>query len=214
MSAYIKTRNGKIVKQNVDLVTRHLGIIASRVIYWYRILPNSAKLSYDVEDMISDVVLHVIKRAHLHNIARGKESTFVWHTADNRCKSIISHYKTKQFSACATVELTPELYRQIVGCEANQDKEICEPTIEPIPNPDSEQDQFYLSLNAVERVIELASDQLLNLIEQIFTGTVDPQILRNSKTHTNDTFEELKTISKEQSVTLYDFLRVYHYVRC
>lgn len=214
MSSYIKTKSGKIVPQNAHIAARHLGIIAQRSLYWYRILPPYVKNSYDVEDMISDVVLHVISRAHHHNSDRGKESTFVWHTADNKCKSIIMHWRTKQYSACGTVELTPDIIRKLVGWEADQDRKIDYDRINPILDESSEHDLFCNSLNVVERVIERASDQLLNLIESIFTGTVDPQIIRASKTHTNDIFEELKTVAKSQSATLEDFLRVYRYVRC
>jgi hypothetical protein len=213
MASYIKNRSGKIVPQNSMLVTRHLGIIASRVLYWYRALPLHVKNAYDVEDMIGDVVLHVVKRSHHHNITRGKESTFVWHTADNKCKSIIQHWRTKQYSACETVELTPDLFRKVTGYESNQDQEVeYSEYVAPIPNPDSE--QFCHSLNAVERVIERSSDQLLNLIDSIFAGTVDPQSIKPSKTHTNDIFEELKAVAGSQSATLDDFLRVYKYVRC
>lgn len=196
MATYIRSKSGKIVPQRADLAQRHLGIIAQRAIFWHRTLPDSVKIYYDVEDMIGEVVLHVIKRSHLHNIARGKESTFVWHTADNRCMSILMHYKTKQFTACGTVELTPELMKST-----------------SIPNTQSDI-EFSNSLNAVERVIEFASDRLLTLIEQIFTGTVELQNFRSSSTYTNDTFEEFKKIAASQSATLEDFLRVYKYVQC
>lgn len=197
MSAYIKIKTGQVVKQKSHLAQKHLGIIAQRSIYWHRNLPSHVKNSYDVEDMISDVVIHVIKRAHRHNITRGKESTFVWHTADNYCMSILTHYKTKQYTACGTVELTPELMRS-----------------KAISHLASDEDRFCHALNAVERVIEFASDQLLNLIEQIFTGTIDLQNFRSSSTHTNDLFEELKKIAKSQSATIDDFLYVYRYVSC
>lgn len=197
MSAYTRSRSGKIVPQRPELAVRHLGIIAQRCLFWYKSLPNHVKISYDVEDMIGDVVLHVIKRAHFHDVARGKESTFVWHTADNCCMSILQHHSTKQYSVCQTLELTNDVMRTVHG----------------FPNPDTDQD-FCISLNAVERVIEKASDALLNLIDQIFAGTVDPQRFRTSNTHVDDTLEEFKKVAASQSATLDDFIRVYKYVRC
>ena len=88
------------------LECQHLGIIVKRCMHWYRRLPKRVQAFYDVEDMIGDVVLHVITYAaprYKRDMAAG--STYVWHVTDNKCKMILTHYARIKYTEFAEESL-------------------------------------------------------------------------------------------------------------
>ncbi len=130
------------------IANRHLGIIARHCSRYWKILPAETRSYYDIEDMIGDVVLHVIKRAHHYDADKAKESTWVWHVAENRCRSIVGHYQTKQYTACQTVELTTEV-DDVTHYSTRRENE---------------------AKNAVERMIEFGSAEVRDFLDRIFNS--------------------------------------------
>lgn len=180
------------------MAVRHLGIITQRVVKWHKFLPQSTRNHYDIEDMVSDVVMHVLAHSPKHTVARGRESTFVWWVADNKCKSILKLWQ-KQMRAgapvrveedgvvymrgsCMTVELSDVMARKL----------IC---IDDGP-------EFVRALNAVELVIEYSSDAVLELLECLLSGTLNKRDVPVELIH------ELRATTTKHGATLDDFMHV------
>lgn len=130
-----------------ELASRHFRIIAKRCHYWHHYLSPSTRNFYDVDDMIAEVVMHVVSRSHRHNSSRGRESTMVWHVADNKCKTIIGRYLYPK-RAGESVELTPAVMLRLV----------------------SHDPPYLLAREAVERVIQTGSDGVREIVDHIFRG--------------------------------------------
>ena len=141
-----KTKKTREAESN--LVNRHLGIIAKHCGRFWRLLPAETRAFYDVEDMISDVVIHVLRRSQQYDASIAKESTWVWHIAENRCKSIVGHYQTKQYTACKTVELTTEV-KDSIHYSTRRESE---------------------AKSAVERMIQYGSDEVRDFLDRLFNS--------------------------------------------
>ncbi len=102
---------------------------------------------YDIEDMVSDVVLHVVQKSDKYDQSKARESTWVWHVAENKCKSILGHHSSKQYTAMKTVDLTVDVR------DTNQS--------------DYRRDQ---AKNAVERLIEFGSDEVRDFLDRLFNS--------------------------------------------
>lgn len=136
-----------------DIVTSNLGIIAGRAIKYWPLLPMSVKAYYDVEDMISDCALQVVRASKHFDPTRSKTSTFVWWVANNQCLSTVARYRTAKFSA----EVLP----------------IDEFLFSHFSRPDSNI-TLKESLSNVERLLEAAVDStsdLADFLEVLFSGT-------------------------------------------
>lgn len=144
-----KTKTDSKKDSNINLdVTSHLGICAKVCKKYYFILPADVRSYYDLDDMISDVVLHVFKKSALYDASKSKESTWVWHVADNKCKSILGHHTTKQYTAMKTVELTPEMSKRLHVSPRREEE----------------------AKNAVERLIQYGSDEVRDFLDKIFNS--------------------------------------------
>ncbi len=143
-----KTKARKSLTPQADLAQRHLGIAAKLCLKYYRYLPNDVKSYYDLDDMIADVVLHVFKKSSQYNSSKSKESTWVWHVVDNKCKSILGHFQTKQYTAMQTVELPADISEKLqVGTRRESEAK-----------------------NAVERMIQYGSDEVRDFLDRIFNA--------------------------------------------
>ena len=129
-------------------------------------------------------MLRVVRFAHKFNPARAKDSTFVWHLADNCCRGLLSHYQTQQYSACETLSIEPEMEERL-----------------SIPS----QLELSSSFNVVEKVIEMGSDAVCDLLDQIFSKGVQERPSRAA-------VEELRSLAQRCGATLEDFRRVYAWV--
>lgn len=112
-------------------------------------LPVSVRSYYDPEDMIADVAFHVFKKSGLFNPEKARESTWVQHVTDNKCKSILAHHTAQRYSACETVELTSEVWS---GVRAPSTLALRE------------------AKSAVERVIQFGSDEVREFLDLLFNG--------------------------------------------
>lgn len=180
--------------EKTSIATRHLGIISQRCLYWWKYLPPRTRCWYEVEDMVGDVVLRVVKVSHKFDPEKAKESTWVHHLADNMCRSILKKHQCQRLAACETVELTPLLSRRL----------------------EQEEDSYRRrnAARAVERVLELGSSALCDLIEIIFTGRIylaSDDAIEHWKYLDNDLYEELATLTEHCSATVEDFETVLHY---
>ena len=115
--------------------------------HWWRYLPPCVKGYYDPEDMIQEAVLHVVRQKAKYR-PTCKESTWVWWVAENKCLSILSHYNSQKLNACV-VELESKHSPSIGSIERRRS-----------------------SVEAIERVIERSSDQVLDLLEKILDGSL------------------------------------------
>lgn len=165
-----------------EIATRHLGIIASCCITHWKRFPLDVKTFYDLEDMISDVVLHVVKVAEKYDARKAKESTWVHHVSSNYCKTLVSMRKVKRFSACQTVELTPA---QELSLKALSMEEVDR------------------AIDAVEAFISIASDGALDLLEQVLEGRLFEIPYRS--------IEDFRAASARSRLTLRDLELVYRY---
>ncbi len=181
------------------MAIRHLGIITTRVVKWHKFLPPSVRSHYDVDDMISDVVMHVLAQSPKHNAVRGKESTFVWWTADNKCKCILKFYQ-KQIRAGAPVQVEDE-YGNVFMRGSCMTVELSDVMSRTLPCVD-QGPEFVRALNAVERVIEYSSDAVCDLLEKLLTGTLTRREIDT------DLISELRIVVTQHGATMDDFLRV------
>jgi hypothetical protein len=101
--------------------------------------------------MVSEVALHVIRVSRKFDPAVAKESTFVYHVADNKCKVILHRYQTQSRAACDTVTLTDLLSRHLSADDNLRVREAAD---------------------AVERVIEESPDAVRELLEMILRGCI------------------------------------------
>ena len=169
-----------------------------RCVHWHRCLPQSVRNHYDVEDMVSDVIMHVLAQSPKHDAARGKESTFVWWTADNKCKAILKFWQ-KQMRAGVPVEVEDEygaVYKR-GSCETIALTDLVSRTL---PHVDTSP-EYMRALDAVERVIEYASDAALDVLEDLLSGGLRYAVPA-------DLVAELRTLAASHGATMDDFTRV------
>jgi len=169
-----------MTSQQSDITTRSLGIIAQRVLCHWRALPPSVRAVYDPEDMISEVTLHVFTVASKYKPGLAKATTWVWWVADNRCKTILAHYKTKKVGADILVPM-PEKF-MVVGPE--RERHLVE------------------SRNAVERTIQHVSESARNLLGDLLGDGLQDK--PNKKV-----VNELRKAARKQHATLDDFMLAY-----
>ncbi len=139
----------------LTLAEKHVALIASRCIFWWRFLPASVKIWYDVDDMIGGAVLHVVKRSTKYDASKAKESTWIHHVTDNFCMSQLAHWKSHKYSDCETVELDEDASRKIKATSSLEMRE---------------------SRAAVERLIEIASDAVRDFLDKVFNGGVITEV--------------------------------------
>jgi len=132
--------------------------------------------------MISEVVLHVYRNRGCYNPQRAKESTWVWHVADNKCKVILSHYRKMKYEACSTIEITNEMSVYLTSPKTTLERRE--------------------AIDTIERVIELGSEAARDLLEKIFTG-------RAPRYPDPDAVDDLKKTARRCSAKLRDFELVY-----
>jgi len=179
-----------------DGAVRHLGIIVQRVNFWYRSLPGAARNSYDFEDMVSEVTLHVCTKAHKYSAEKAKESTWVFYVADNCCREILSRYNTRSRHAVEEREfadLTAKDIRKHLSVESFE--------------------SFLrerMAFNVVERVIEQSSDQLRELLAILLQGDVHRK--KDLPRNISGLVEELRMRARQQHASFDDFLLVYRSV--
>lgn len=182
------------------LADKHLGIIVSKCIHFYRAVPPWAQHYYDLEDMIGEVVVHIVKNSGQYDSNIAKEVTFVGNVAENQCKSILSRFYTARETGGLTEEGNPKIEQKaltpLLELHIPDDPDV------PVYN----EIQFQISVDAVEAVIEFGSDALLDLIERIFSRTIpqnwkaDPKLV-----------DEFRTLARKHHASVDDFLFVYQY---
>ncbi len=180
------------------MATRHLGIITQRVLHWHKYLPQSTRNHYDVEDMVSDVVMHVIAQSPRHDATRGKESTFVWWTADNKCKCILKFWQ-KHMRAGTPVEVEDNGVMYTRGsCTTVSLTDIVARTLPCV----DEGPEVSHAMIAVECVIEVSSDAVLDVLELLLSGTLGKRRVPE------EVISEIRDTSNKFGVTMDDFMRV------
>lgn len=170
-----------------DMALQHLGIIASRCLFWYKFLSQSVRNYYDIDDMISDVSEFVIRHAHNYDCDKAKQSTFIWHTTDNKCKTILSHFNCQKIASYQTVELSPAISRSYRDFNY-------------------ESERFRYAVDAVEHVIEFSSDALLDVIEAFFDDSI------SERCFSKQLLQEFKKLADKHSASLEDFILVRKYI--
>lgn len=175
-----------------EIAQIHLGIIVSRVAAYWKYLPQTVRNFYDLEDMVSDCVLHVIRVSHRYDPNKAKSSTWVWHVANHYCEDLRDHFQTQQY---VSFEYSVQLDQPVLGDDSEQNRELPAPT-----------DTRRVSFDAVEKVIEYGSDELLELLNDIFYRGINirkiPEYLAN----------EFRRLADQHSADYDDFIAVYRAV--
>jgi hypothetical protein len=164
------------------LAEKHLGLIAGRCLHWWWRLPSDVRTWYSEEDLISEAVMLVYMRTAKYDATRARETTFVYHVVENFCKGKLGHFQAKKFAACETLELA-EI--ELAGSFETSDPRDCQ--------------ELRRSKDAVERVIEMASDAVREFIDKIFNGG----------SITNVPIHEFLAATESAGATYDDFERVY-----
>jgi hypothetical protein len=82
----------------------NLGIVCRIAYRYWQKLPPAARAFVDLDDVISDVVTHLVAVAG-HYDGTCSPSTFVWAVASNYCKSMVSYYaNSKRCAAMVPLE--------------------------------------------------------------------------------------------------------------
>jgi hypothetical protein len=181
-----KKRNSRKVTSN-DLVQNNLGIIAGRALHYWQKLPASVKVYYDAEDMINDVVAHVVRVSSRYRASAGRSSTWCWRVSENYCKDLLyKRFLAKKQGAYLTIAF-----------ENDQSSYL--------PDPKS-----FLELQearvGVERIFEFGSDQLKEILEGLFTGTACVHFLQDG------VVQEFRRLAKAHHVHINDFRLVCRYL--
>jgi len=169
-------KSGKedIQKDTQELnVQDHMGIICKLAMQYWPHLPASAKVAFDLEDMIGDIALQVLRVLPKYTPERGKQSTFVWSVARGHCIYLMGYFNYKSRNAV----LTP------IDVE-----EVKYLSIPERPG--------FASREGVEKIIERCSDDLRRALELLFKGrlgglsdSLKEELLRTSakyNVHYND----------------------------
>lgn len=146
--------------------------------------------------MIHEVALHVHRVQGRYRARRARQSTWVYHVASNACMSIVSHHRTQRYTACATVELPPNVERTVPSA--------------------AETEHLREARNAVESVIALASEPACDLLDRVLRGQL-PEIprrstvgeLRDALIH-NPAIQDLQRAARASHASLRDFELVLH----
>lgn len=138
-------------KDNEDgkMIQDHMGIICKLALQYWPCLPTNAKVAFDLEDMIEDIVLQLLKALPKYSPERGKQSTFVWSVARGHCIYLMSHFNCKSRNTIITSI-----------------------DVEEARNLSTQEQPGYASREAVERVIEHSSDDLRRVLELLFNGNL------------------------------------------
>ena len=160
------------------LVEKHLALIAKRCLFWWRFLPASVRVWYDPDDMIAEAVLHVCKRSARYDPNKAKETTWVYCVTDNFCKSRLQHWKARMYADCETVEWDDDVARKMPAASIAELRE---------------------SRDAVERLIEVATDRVRGFLEKMFEGGLITEVPA----------WELREAARRSGVTADDLIRVY-----
>jgi hypothetical protein len=84
--------------EKIPLAVKHLGIITERCSYWWKKLPPYIKFHYDLEDMIGEAVVQICRNSRVYNSEITKESTWIWHVANNFGAGKVSHFYVKRYA--------------------------------------------------------------------------------------------------------------------
>ena len=173
-------------KENTDIATRNLGLICGRCIYYHRRLPGSVKTFYDVEDMISEIVMHVWRVREKYDSTKARESTWLRHVTDNRCRSILSSYSEKN-PITGEWEVRKKFNTSVLSDEV----------VNYLPVP--YRGELHEAKSAVERVIEFGSDSVIDFLDKVFNGGLITEVPAY----------ELRQTAKRCGARLKDFELVY-----
>jgi hypothetical protein len=165
-----------------ELVLRHYGIIVQRAVRWYWRLPINVRAVYDLDDMVADAVLHVREKQALYLPEKSMESTWVYHVANRWCQDKVT-YCLRSFRNVETVPLDDKETAKL-----SQDSLI----------------RQRVSLDAVERVIEFASDGCRDLIAILLSGGA--RRASELPEPAREAIPELLKRSRDQHANLDDFL--------
>lgn len=78
-------------------IEQYLGIVGKVVCQFWHKLPPAVRTWYDIDDMVSDCVIQVLRVKSKYSPSRGCVSTFIYTVARNHCKQIIeSHMQHKR----------------------------------------------------------------------------------------------------------------------
>lgn len=160
-------------------IRSHYGIIvkiANR--YWYR-LPPHTQAWYGKDDLVHDVVCHVVVALRKYDNRKAKASTFIYVTARNYCRQTVDYYQTRKRNA-VVVELPQDVVSSF---------------------------DFSRCLNArmgVENVLADASDELRRLLAAVFGERRHRRIAAPSEA----CCAELRKLACKHAVCYRDFLAV------
>lgn len=172
-----------------DLVTANLGLITLRCLKHYPKLPGHVRIYYDLEDMVNDVASHITNVAHQYDPDKAKVSTWLWRVTDNYCKSILHHYYSKQYTACAEVSIEDVMYL----------RDTSTPPID-----------IASAKSRMEALLRMASPMTRNFLEYLFKRPSSESPLSPS----DDTVQELISLTRRLGMQYADFKLVLDTCRC
>ncbi len=164
-----------------EIVTSNLGIIMKLAYKYWRMLPPAVMAHFDVEDMISEIVTHVVKVSYAYHKRRGMSSTFVWKVAENHCKVILQKYSTKKRRA---FQVLPE---EVLATMSAPDSIL----------------KLTEARHGVEQVIRFASDNLRRALSDLLEGGDLFSLKYNRAAR-----EELRELAHVHHVSFNDFCLV------
>lgn len=170
-----------------EITMRNLGIIAERALHYWQRLPASVKIFYEADDMISDVVLHVYRKARLYDADRAKPSTFVYNVASRRCQDILAHYWAPKRGAAVTVPL-----EESWAAEAAEKALIADYVA-------ANRNDELNSRDVIEHIIQRSPDFVRRFLAELFSpGGVQ-------KLPPQETLDALRKVIRQESATRQDF---------
>lgn len=167
-----------------SIAERHLRLIAYFAIRNWRRLPACVKSYYDADDMIADVVLHVVRVSSRYDPSVARETTWVGNVAQNRSRYLVDRYSAKMRVA------------DVVALDFINDLE------EPFARRHLQD-----SRDAVERVIQYGSDGVRSLLAALLAGDVETA----KRLKTDVTVRDLRRVAASCSASFADFAMVCRY---
>ena len=161
------------------LADRHLRLIAQLCRSYWRSLPAHVQVYLDLEELIGDTVLVVVKSSHKYDDNRGAETNFVHWVAESHLRNTLTKYKQPKRTATEVVPIedwnggsTPASH--LGWLEAK---------------------------GGVERVLQFASESLREALSRFFTE-------RKISVVPKDCLDELRGLVHQQNVSRDDFAAV------
>ena len=168
----------------------HRGTIVNRTLHFWRALPPRVQCTYEVEDMIADVMVGVCRKYHTFDPKKSSVHTWVYRVATCVCMDIMD-YHTNHIRNAPVASLGSEDYDQ---------------SSDPALTDHRLQEADIVNAKSVfERILQFSSASVSDLLDSVFFKRV-------TRTPTDAELDELRALVAQHNAVPEDFRIVSRYL--